>query len=101
MIHFSKYLVAIGWEKNPIGLSDMNSSWTHHSTAWRPEHTSIIPTTIHFPKCLVVFGREKTIGMCDLHGESSPTFVEDGDISYLTHGPTWICAFFSRTIPFH
>lgn len=46
-------------------------------------------TAIHFSKYSVVVGwKMKTIGISDIGGESSPIFVEDGDISYSTHGPT-------------
>jgi hypothetical protein len=60
----------------------------------------MVLTMIHFFKCLVAIGwKRKTIGISKLHGETSSKFVEDGDSLYTTHVPTWICVFFSRTIP--
>ena len=54
---------------------------------------------ILFSKYLDFIGwKTKTIGIPDIRGESSFTFVEDGDISYSTYRPTWMFVFFSRTI---
>lgn len=55
---------------------------------------------IHFYKYSFAIGwKTKTIGISDFRGETSSKFVEDGDTSYTTHGPTWKCVFLSRTIP--
>ena len=54
----------------------------------------------HFSKYLIAIGwKMKTNGIFNLHGERLPTFVEDGDTSYMTYRPTWICFFFSRMMP--